>query len=96
MASTSPAAARSAAGAPGNALLPKRATGLPRDSVANASQITTVNKADLLQLAGTVPTKLLQAVSTGVRWFLEVGSSVSRLYPGGKTFRCTIFVDTIF
>lgn len=59
--------------APGNTLLPKRATGLPRDSVANASQIATVNKTDLLELAGTVPTKLLQAVSDGVRWFLEVG-----------------------
>ena len=30
--------------APGNTLLPKRRTGLPHDSVANASQVATVNK----------------------------------------------------
>jgi len=58
------------ASAPGNTLLPKRFTGLPRDSVANASQIATVNKDDLHKLAGTVPGQLLHKVSAGVRWFL--------------------------
>ena len=57
---------------PGNTLLPKRATGLPRDSVANASQIATVNKADLAELAGTVPASLLRTVSHGLSWFLEL------------------------
>jgi mRNA interferase MazF len=33
------------AAAPGNTLVPRRRTGFPRDSVANASQIATVNKA---------------------------------------------------
>jgi mRNA interferase MazF len=51
-------------------LLPKRATGLPRDSVANASQIATVNKDDLEALAGTVPRRLLDRVNDGLRWFL--------------------------
>ena len=63
---------RSFAHAPGNTLLPKRATGLPRDSVANASQIATVNKADLDSLAGTVPPRLLDRVSEGLRWFLDL------------------------
>lgn len=58
--------------APGNTLLPKRATGLPRDSVANASQVATINKADLTELAGMVPASLLRAVSDGLRWFLDL------------------------
>ncbi|HEY5373399.1 MAG TPA: type II toxin-antitoxin system PemK/MazF family toxin [Polyangiaceae bacterium] len=58
--------------APGNTLLPKRATGLPRDSVANASQIATVNKADLIELAGTLSVSLLRSVNDGLRWFLEL------------------------
>jgi len=56
--------------APGNTLLPKRATGLPRDSVANASQIATVNKTDLHALAGTLSPRLLERVNDGLRWFL--------------------------
>ncbi len=63
---------RALAGAPGNTLLPKRFTGLPRDSVANASQIATVDKDDLLAQAGTVPRQLLERVSEGVRWFLDL------------------------
>lgn len=58
--------------APGNTLLPKRATGLPQDSIANASQIATVNKADLDSLAGTVPPRLLDRVNEGLRWFLSL------------------------
>ena len=65
---------RALASAPGNTLLPKRATGLPRDSVANASQIATVNKEDLDVLAGTVPSRLLERVDNGVRWFLALES----------------------
>lgn len=59
--------------APGNTLLPRRRTGLRRDSVANASQIATVNKSDLQTLAGTVPPDLLEAVDSGLRWFLDLG-----------------------
>jgi mRNA interferase MazF len=61
---------RALASAPGNTLLPKRATGLPQDSVANASQIATVNKEDLDTLAGTVPPGLLDKVNEGLSWFL--------------------------
>jgi mRNA interferase MazF len=56
--------------APGNTLLPRTATGLPRDSVANASQLYTVNKSDLDERAGAVPTGLMQRVDAGLRWFL--------------------------
>jgi mRNA interferase MazF len=58
--------------APGNTLLPKRFTGLPRDSVANASQLATVNKDDLDKLAGTVPLHLLKRIGDGIGWFLEL------------------------
>lgn len=58
--------------APGNVLLGRRATGLPRDSVANASQIATVNKSDLGSMAGTLSPRLLEQVSRGLRWFLDL------------------------
>jgi mRNA interferase MazF len=60
------------AAAPGNTLLSKRFTGLPRDSIANASQIATTNKDDLTLLAGTVPIQLMKKVSSRLRWFLRL------------------------
>ena len=60
------------AAAPGNTLLPKRVTRLPRSSVANASQIATVNKRDLDQLVSTLPPSWLTKVSVGLRWFLHL------------------------
>lgn len=58
------------AAAPGNTLLSRKHTGLPMDSIANASQIATLNKDDLETLVGTVPRRLLDRVDEGVRWFL--------------------------
>ena len=58
--------------APGNTLLPRRATGLRRDSVANASQIATVNKSDLEEMIGTIPRNLLDALDQALRWFLHL------------------------
>ena len=66
---STPALAR----APGNTLLPRRRTGLRRDSVANASQIATLNRADLEELVGTVLRDLMDGVHEGVRWFLNLG-----------------------
>ncbi|MDP8923145.1 MAG: type II toxin-antitoxin system PemK/MazF family toxin [Chloroflexota bacterium] len=43
------------ANAPGNVLLSARSTGLPRDSVANVSQIVTLDKDVLTDYAGEVP-----------------------------------------
>jgi mRNA interferase MazF len=56
--------------APGNTLLSKRHTGLPRDSIANASQIATLNKDELEELAGTLPGPILEKVDAGLKWFL--------------------------
>lgn len=62
------------ASAPGNTLLPRKDTGLPMDSVANASQMATLNKDDLETLVGTIPRRLLDKVNDGVRWFLHLES----------------------
>ena len=63
---------RALAAAPGNTLLPKRVTRLGHDSVANASQIATVNKDDLDVLVTTLPARVMERVSEGLRWFLKL------------------------
>lgn len=55
------------ANAPGNVLLPRDATGLPRDSVANVSQILTVDKAFLTEHIGSLPASLQEEVDEGLR-----------------------------
>jgi mRNA interferase MazF len=58
------------AGAPGNTLLPTRVTHLPRPTVANASQIATLDKADLVQRVSSLPPEVMSEVEDGLRWFL--------------------------
>jgi mRNA interferase MazF len=58
--------------APGNTLLRRRRTGLPRDSVVNASQVATLNKSDLEELVGAVPGEVMDDVDQGIRWFLDL------------------------
>ncbi len=55
---------------PGNVLLPSQATGLPKDSVANVSQILTVDKTFLVERAGSLPEYLLEEVDSGLRTVL--------------------------
>jgi mRNA interferase MazF len=43
------------AAAPGNVLLPRAASGLPKDSVVNVSQIITLDKKFLVERIGTIP-----------------------------------------
>jgi mRNA interferase MazF len=54
------------ASAPGNVLLPSRETGLPKQSVANVSQVVTLDKADLTERAGKVPRSKLELVLSGI------------------------------
>lgn len=56
--------------APGNVLLPKGATGLSRDSVANVSQILTVDKAFLVECIGSLPNDLQEEIDDGLRTIL--------------------------
>ena len=58
--------------APGNVLLPARATGLPKDSVANVSQVITVDRDFLLERAGRIRGQLLQDVDKGLRLVLAL------------------------
>jgi mRNA interferase MazF len=56
--------------APGNVLLPAKVTGLPKDSVANVSQVVTVDREFLSHLAGRVRGRLLKDVEDGLRLVL--------------------------
>ena len=56
--------------APGNVLLPRKATGLSKDSVVNISQIVTVDKGLLDERISTLPVKLLKQVEDGLRMVL--------------------------
>ncbi len=57
---------------PGNVLLPARATGLPRDSVVNVSQLLTLDRGFLSEHAGTLPPRLLGSVNEGLRLVLHL------------------------
>jgi mRNA interferase MazF len=54
------------AAAPGNVSLSARMTGLSRDSVANVSQIVTLDKALLTERTGKLPQAKLQLVLSGI------------------------------
>jgi mRNA interferase MazF len=54
------------ADAPGNVLLPARLTGLPKDSVANVSQIVTLDRTLLTERAGKLPRNKLALVLSGI------------------------------
>ena len=54
------------ADAPGNVVLSARLTGLSRDSVANVSQIVTLNKALLNERTGKLPGAKLESVLSGI------------------------------
>lgn len=56
--------------APGNVLLPREATGLLRDSVANVSQIFTVDKTFLVERVGLLPEHLQEEIDEGLRTIL--------------------------
>lgn len=52
--------------APGNVLLSLRLTGLPKDSVANVSQIVTLDKALLTDRTGKLPRAQLGLILAGI------------------------------
>jgi mRNA interferase MazF len=52
--------------APGNLRLSAQLTGLPKDSVANVSQIVTVDKALLTDRAGKLPRPKLELLLSGI------------------------------
>ena len=52
--------------APGNVRFASRESGLPKDSVANVSQIITVDKTFLVEKCGQVGEGTMRAIDTGV------------------------------
>jgi mRNA interferase MazF len=60
------------ADAPGNVRLPVRGTGLSKPSVANVSQIVTVDKSFLTQRVGRLAPRLLAEVELGMRLVLSL------------------------
>lgn len=57
--------------APGNVLLPPAATGLPKESVANVSQIVAVDKALLSERVGKLPKAKFELILSGIDTILD-------------------------
>ncbi len=55
------------ADAPGNILLAARRTGLPKDAVANVSQIYTIDKSFLTEKIATISPDLMAQIDEGLR-----------------------------
>ncbi len=58
--------------APGNVLIPAKASGLKKDSVANVSQVITLDREFLVGLAGRVRGQFLEDVEDGLRLILDL------------------------
>jgi mRNA interferase MazF len=58
--------------APGNVLLPTRASGLARDSVVNISQLITLDRSFLTDVIGKIPDRVMSEVVAGLRLVLEL------------------------
>lgn len=56
----------------GNVFCPKGASGLPRESVVNVSQLLTIDKTLLTERVGPVSSAVLQQVQDGLRLLLEL------------------------
>ena len=52
--------------APGNVILSARVTGLPKDSVANTSQIVTLDRELLTEEVGKLPKRQLELIFAGI------------------------------
>jgi mRNA interferase MazF len=52
--------------APGNVVLTAKVTGLPKDSVANVSQVVTLDRSSLTVRVGALPAKKLGLVLLGI------------------------------
>ena len=57
---------------PGNVLLPAKSTGLPKDSVANITQIVTLDEDHLSRRVGQISPRLMSRVDNGLRRVLAL------------------------
>lgn len=58
--------------APGNVVCRPRASGLPRPSVINVSQVATIDRGRLIERVGRLPEALMRQVEDGLRLVLEL------------------------
>jgi mRNA interferase MazF len=58
--------------APGNVVLPRRQSGLPKDSVVNVSQLITLDKSYLTERVGRLRSSQMQVLEDGLRLVLSV------------------------
>ena len=56
--------------APGNVLIPAKASGLPKDSIANVSQLITIDRDFLLERTGRLRGQPMKDVESGLRLVL--------------------------
>ena len=59
------------ANTPGNVLLKKGEGNLPKDNVVNITQIITVNKSDLVEKIGTLPSSKNKQIFEGIKLLAE-------------------------
>lgn len=60
------------AGAPGNVLVPRRASRLSKDSVANVTRLFTVDRDSLTERVGALPSETRDRVDEGLRLVLAL------------------------
>ncbi len=60
------------ADAPGNVLLPESASGLPGDSTVNVSQVLTIDRSLLTEIAGNVESEGMDEVDAGLRLVMSL------------------------
>ena len=60
------------ANAPGNVLLPKGQSNLPKESVINVSQVITIDKSYLGECAGGIGKKYFKKVEDGIRLIFDL------------------------
>ncbi|MBI5420596.1 MAG: type II toxin-antitoxin system PemK/MazF family toxin [Deltaproteobacteria bacterium] len=60
------------ADAPGNVLITAADSSLPKDSVANVSQVITVDKGFLSKRSGRLPSRVMKALDDGLRLVLSL------------------------
>ncbi len=58
--------------APGNVLLSAKSTGLNKNSVANESQVITVNKSFLTEKVGKLTARQVESISVGLRLVMSL------------------------
>lgn len=58
--------------APGNVLVPAKQSGLPKDSVANVTQIVTLDEDYLTERIGRIPPKVMARIDAGLKLVLDL------------------------